>query len=90
MASSVRLEDRLSAQANLAEALDQDWNQYKGNLREYHRSFRAAADFINFHGSLTLDDIYFFSQGKNFLRMFSAQGDYSLLPSWENLLEVRK
>ena len=90
MASSVRLEDRLSAQANLAEALDQDWNQYKGNLREYHRSFRAAADFINFHGSLTLDDIYFFSQGKNFLRMLSAEGNYNLLPSWENPLEVRK
>ena len=88
--SQVRLEDRLSAQANLAEALDQDWDQFKGNLCEYYRSFRAAADFINFHGSLTLDDIYFFSQGKNFLRMFSAQGDYSLLPSWENPLEVRK
>ena len=88
--SQVRLEDRLSAQANLAEALDQDWSQYKGNLREYHRSFRAAADFINFHGSLTLDDIYFFSQGKNFLRMFAAQGDYSLLPSRENPQEVRK
>ena len=90
MASSVRLEDRLSAQANLAEALDQDWDQFKGNLREYYRSFRAAADFINFHGSLTLDDICFFSQGKNFLRMFSAQGDYSLLPSWESPQEVRK
>ena len=88
--SQVRLEDRLSAQANLAEALDQDWDQFKGKLREYYRSFRAAADFINFHGSLTLDDIYFFSHGKNFLRMFSAQGDYSLLPSWENPLEVRK
>ena len=90
MASSVRLEDRLSAQANLAEALDQDWSRYKGNLREYHRSFQAAADFINFHGSLTLDDIFFFSQGKNFLRMFSAYGNYNLLPSWENPLEVRK
>ena len=90
MASSVRLEDRLSAQANLAEALDRDWNQYKGNLREYHRSFRAAADFINFHGSLTLDDIYFFSQGKNFLRMLSAEGNYNLLPNRENPLEVRK
>ena len=90
MASSVRLDDRLSAQANLAEALDQDWNQYKGNLREYHRSFRAAADFINFHGSLTLEDIYFFPQKKNFLRMLSAEGDYNLLPSRENPLEVRK
>ena len=90
MASSVRLEDRLSAQANLAEALDQDWSQYKGNLREYHRSFRAAAHFIDFHGSLTLGDIYFFSQGKNFLRMLSAEGDYNLLPSRENPLEVRK
>ena len=88
--NQVRLEDRGSAQANLAEALLQDWEQFRGNLREYHRSFRAAADFINFHGSLTLDDIYFFSQGKSFLRMFSAQGDYSLLPSWENPLEVRK
>ena len=73
MASSVRLEDRLSAQANLAEALSQDWDQFRGNLREYYRSFRAAADFI-----------------KDFLRMFSAQEDYSLLPSWENPQEVRK
>ena len=88
--SQVRLEDRLSAQANLAEALSQDWDQFRGNLREYHRSFRAAADFINFHGSLTLEDIYFFSQGKNFLRMLSAEGNYNLLPSWENPLEVRK
>ena len=90
MASSVRLEDRLSAQANLAEALDQDWDQFKGNLRECYRSFRAAADFINFHGSLTLEDIYFFPQKKNFLRMLSAEGNYNLLPSWENPLEVRK
>ena len=88
--SQVRLEDRLSAQANLAEALDQDWDQFKGNLREYYRSFRAAADFINFHGSLTLDDIYFFSQRKNFLRMLSAEGNYNLLPSRENPMEVRK
>ena len=90
MASSVRLEDRLSAQANLAEALDRDWDQFKGNLREYYRSFRAAADFINFHGSLTLEDIYFFPQKKNFLRMFSAYGNYNLLPSWEDPQEVRK
>ena len=90
MASSVRLEDRLSAQANLAEALDQDWDQFKGNLREYYRSFRAAADLINFHGSLALEDICFFPQKKNFLRMLSAEGNYNLLPSWENPLEVRK
>ena len=90
MASSVRLEDRLSAQANLAEALSQDWDQFRGNLREYYRSFRAAADFINFHGTLTIEDICFFPQRKDFLRMFSAQEDYSLLPSWENPQEVRK
>jgi hypothetical protein len=90
MASSVRLENRLSAQANLAEALSQDWDQFRGNLREYYRSFRAAADFINFHGTLTIEDIYFFPQRKDFLRMFSAQEDYSLLPSWENPQEVRK
>ena len=90
MASSVRLEDRLSAQANLAEALSQDWDQFRGNLREYYRSFRAAADFINFHGTLTIEDIYFFPQRKDFLPMFSAQEDYSLLPSWENPQEVRK
>ena len=90
MASSVRLEDRLSAQANLAEALSQDWDQFRGNLREYYRSFRAAADFINFHGTLTIEDIYFFPHRKDFLRMFSAQEDYSLLPSWENPQEVRK
>ena len=90
MASSVRLENRLSAQANLAEALSQDWDQFRGILREYYRSFRAAADFINFHGTLTIEDIYFFPQRKDFLRMFSAQEDYSLLPSWENPQEVRK
>ena len=90
MVSSVRLEDRLSAQANLAEALDLDFQQFKGNIREYFRSFEAARHFIDFHQTLTLEDIYFFPQRKNFLRMFSAQGDYNILPSWDDPKEVRK
>ena len=88
--SQVRLEDRLSAQANLAEALSKDWQQFRGNIAEYHRSFEAARHFIDFHGSLTVEDIYFFGQKEKFLRMFAAQGDYNILPSWDDPEEVRK
>ena len=88
--NQVRLEDRGSAQANLAEALLQDWEQFRGNIAEYRRSFRAASDFVDFHGSLTIEDIYFFGQKEKFLRMFAAQGDYNVLPSWDDPKEVRK
>ena len=67
-----------------------NWEQFRGNIAEYRRSFRAASDFIDFHGSLTIEDIYFFGQKEKFLRMFAAQGDYNVLPSWDDPKEVRK
>lgn len=88
--SQVRLDDRLSSLANLAEALEADFKQFRGNIAEYHRSFEAARHFIDFHGSLTVDDLYFFGQKENFLRMLSVQEDYNLLPSWDDPREVMK
>ena len=86
--SGSETQEHASLKDDLAKSLLEDWEEFRGNIRSYSRSFWAADRLMKTNKSVTIEDIHQFPQRKQFLRMFSAYGNYRLLPSWDDPQEV--